>query len=110
MRQLYVRVLEQFGYSVLTAINGEEAIRLFAANRDAIDLLIFDLVMPKMNGKQALEIIHRSRPDIKGLFISGYAPENIQQKDLLEVRMEILYKPVSPKELLRAVRAILDAS
>ena len=109
VRELYVRVLEQFGYTVLTAVNGEEAVRVFAGHPDTVDLLILDLVMPRMNGKQALEAIHRIRPGMKGVFISGYAPENIQQKDLLEVHMEILYKPVSPKELLRVVRTLLDA-
>ncbi|MDR2550436.1 MAG: response regulator [Desulfobulbus sp.] len=109
VRQLYARVLKQFGYSVLTAMNGEEAVRLFTEHRDGVDLLIFDLVMPKMNGKQALEAIHRMKPQVKGIFISGYAPENIQQKKLLDLHAEILYKPVSPKELLRTVRTILDA-
>jgi len=110
VRELFARVLQQAGYTVITAVNGEDAVRTFTAHKDAIDLLVFDLVMPKMNGKQALEAIHRLRPEIKGIFVSGYAPENIQQKDLLEVHMGILYKPVSPKELLQTVRTILDGA
>jgi len=108
VRELFARVLGQAGYTVLPAINGEEAVRTFTEHRDAIDLVVFDLIMPKMNGKQALEAIQRVRPEIKGVFVSGYAPENIRQKDLLDIHMEILYKPVSPKELLRTVRMILD--
>jgi YesN/AraC family two-component response regulator len=46
------------------------------------DLLVFDLIMPKMNGKQALEAIRQLQPEIKGIFVSGYAPENIRHKDL----------------------------
>jgi nitrogen-specific signal transduction histidine kinase len=108
VRQLFARVLEQAGYRVLTAINGAEAVRVFQENREAIDLLVFDLIMPKMNGKQALEAIQQVQPEVRGIFVSGYAPENVQHKDLLDVHMEVLYKPVSPKELLRTVREILD--
>ena len=108
MRGLFVKILEQSGYTVITAINGGEAVRVFTENRETIDLLVFDLIMPKMNGKQALEAIRQLQPAIKGIFVSGYAPENIRHEDLLETHMEVLYKPVSPKDLLRTVRTALD--
>jgi PAS domain S-box-containing protein len=109
VRELFSRVLTQYGYTVVEAMNGEEAIRLFAQRRGAIDLVLFDLVMPKMNGKQAFESIQRLQPDIKAIFISGYAPENIQLKELLDLHIDILPKPVSPRKLLRTVRDLLDA-
>jgi PAS domain S-box-containing protein len=109
VRELFGYALERAGYTVLTAINGEEAVRVFRSCGRPIDLVMFDLVMPKMNGKLAMEVIQQIQPDIKGLFISGYAPENIQQKDLLDLNKELLLKPASPKELLQTVRRILDA-
>jgi CheY-like chemotaxis protein len=109
VRKLFATVLEQKGYTVIEAEDGEDAIKKFEEYQEGIDMVIFDLIMPKMNGKQALESILKIQPDIKGMFISGYAPENIVQKDLLDLHMDVLYKPVSFQNLLRAVRDILDA-
>ncbi len=108
VRDLFVRVLEHAGYTVVTAINGEEAVHKFRTCPQPVDLLLFDLVMPKMNGKLAMEAIQRLVPDVRGLFISGYAPENIRQKELLVLDREVLFKPASPKDLLQAVRTVLD--
>jgi len=110
VRRLFITVLEQGGYTVIEAVNGEDAVRKFEANKEHINLLLFDLVMPKMNGKLALEAIRGLKPDIKGIFVSGYAPENIQQRDLFDLHTEVLFKPVSPKELLKTVRKVLDAT
>ena len=110
VRELYATVLKKNGYGVIEATDGEEAVRVFTEHKEAIDLLLFDLVMPKMNGKQTYEAIQHLQPAIKGIFISGYAPENIQQRELLDMHVEILFKPVSPRDLLRAVRHALDAS
>ncbi len=107
VRELFARTLERAGYHVLTAINGEEAVEIFKTCGIPIDLLVFDLIMPKMNGKLAMEAIQQIQPDIKGVFVSGYAPENIRQKDLLDLKKEILFKPALPKELLRTVQTIL---
>jgi CheY-like chemotaxis protein len=95
---------------VIEAVNGEDAVRQFEANKENINLLLFDLVMPKMNGKLALEAIRGLKPDIKGIFVSGYAPENMQQRDLFDLHTEVLFKPVSPKELLKTIRKVLDAT
>ncbi len=110
VRRLFVQVLEQGGYTVIEAVNGEDAVRQFNENKENIDVLVFDLVMPKMNGKLALDTIRGLRPDIKGIFVSGYAPENIQHRELLDVQTEVLFKPVSPKILLKTIRKILDAA
>ncbi len=110
VRRLFSTVLQQNGYTVIEAVNGEDAVRKFEENKDTVDLLLFDLIMPKMNGKVALDAIRRLKPEIKGIFVSGYAPENIPQRELLDLQTEVLFKPVSPKELLRTIRKILDAS
>ena len=109
VRRLFSTVLQRYGYTVIEAVNGEDAVRKFEENKNKINLLLFDIVMPKMDGKAALEAIRSMKADIKGLFVSGYAPENIQQREMIDLHMEVLYKPVSPKELLRTIRRILDA-
>ena len=110
VRRLISTLLKRYGYTIIEAINGEDAISKFKEHGDGVHLLLFDLVMPRMNGKTAMDAIREINPDIKGIFISGYAPENIQQKDLLDVKTEVLFKPVSPKDLLHAIRRTLDAS
>lgn len=108
VRRLITTILRRNGYTVIEAANGEEAVQLFAAHRDEIDMLLFDLVMPMMDGKQACDAIRAIKSDVRGIFVSGYAPENIRRPEYLDLPMEILFKPFSPKELLRAVRRILD--
>jgi len=108
VRRLFRTLLIRYGYTVIEAVNGEDAVRKFEENRDSIDLLLFDLVMPKMDGKKAFEQIKLSDKSVKGIFVSGYAPENIQRKDLFNLNTKILFKPVSPSELLRTIRKVLD--
>ena len=109
MRELFASILEQNGYTVIEAVNGEDGVRKFEEHWGTIDLLLFDLVMPRMNGKLAMEAIRKLQPDIKGVFVSGYAPENIRHKELTDLRTTVLYKPVAIAELLQAVRQALDA-
>lgn len=109
VRRLFSTVLQRNGYTVIEAVNGEDAVAKFQDNPERIDLLLFDLIMPKMNGKLAMDAIRAIKVDIKGVFVSGYAPENIPQKELSGLGVEVLFKPVSPKNLLKAIRRILDA-
>jgi PAS domain S-box-containing protein len=109
VRHLLSSILEKKGYTVIKAVNGEDAVQKFREHRNNVALLLFDLIMPKMTGKAAMDAIHAICPETPGIFISGYAPENMQQKDLLDARAEMLFKPVSPKEMLATVRKILDA-
>ncbi len=108
VRRLMSTILERNGYKVIEAVNGEEAVRKFTENKDRVDMLLFDLVMPKMDGKQAVDAIRQIHGRVKGIFVSGYAPENIEQRELSDLQMEVLFKPVSPTELLQAIRRILD--
>ncbi|MGA1790430.1 MAG: ATP-binding protein [bacterium] len=100
--------LEQYGYHVIDAIDGEEAIQKFMENNEKIHFLLFDVVMPKKNGKEAYEEIKKIRPDIKGLFISGYDQNVIQEKGILKEGIQLIHKPVSPSLLLRRIREVLD--
>jgi PAS domain S-box-containing protein len=108
LRKLSLTVLAEFGYTVIEAVDGEDAVKKFMENKDAIRLLLFDLIMPKMNGKEASDEIRKIKPDLKILFASGYDPDLLQQKELLEAGVNLVYKPISPMDLLRKVRSVLD--
>lgn len=110
LRSLSRTILAEFGYTVIEAVNGEDAVRKFMANKDRIQLLLFDLIMPKMNGKEAYDEIRKIKPDMKVLFASGYAPDLVRQKTSLENNAHLIFKPVSPMKLLRMVRSALDSA
>ena len=77
-------------------------------NKDTIDLLLLDVVMPKMSGREAYEIIKKVKPDIKLLMTSGYSADFISKKGMLEEGLNFLAKPMSPANLLKKVREALD--
>lgn len=108
VRAITRKVLEDFGYKVITAHDGQDAVDKYRENKDRIQLLLFDLIMPKKSGKGAYDEIRAIRPDIKILFQSGYAPDVVRQKVLLEEKMALVFKPVSPIMLLKQVRNVLD--
>ena len=109
VREVYQAILERAGYRVITAVDGADAVARFAQAPGAIDLLMFDVVMPRMNGKEAFEAIRGRRPDLKVLFSSGYTGEIIQLEKVLEAGVRFLAKPASPVELLDTVRKTIDS-
>jgi CheY-like chemotaxis protein len=109
IRQLTRTMLGEFGYTVIEAADGEEAVNKFREHRDAIKLVILDVVMPKMNGKEAHDEIIAIKPDVKTLYISGYSADVIRSKGITEESQNIILKPVSPMDLLRTVRRVLDS-
>ncbi len=109
VRNLNKTVLEEFGYKVIEAIDGENAVNSFLQFKDTIKLLVFDSIMPKKTGKTAYDEIRSVRPDIKIIFLSGYAPELVRQRFQLDDTAVVASKPISPKELLKLVRSTLDA-
>ena len=108
VRKLTQAVLEEFGYTTIIAENGEEAIQSFKRNGENIDLLLLDVIMPKKNGKEVYEEIQAMRPDIKVLFMSGYTADLIHTKSILKDALNVVAKPISPPELLSAIRNALD--
>lgn len=108
VRKLMNSVLTEFGYTVIEAVDGADAVSRFAENCATIDLLILDLIMPKMNGKEAFDAIRKTRPAIKAIFASGYSPDTISQKITLEDGAHVLAKPIAQMVLLRKVRSVLD--
>jgi len=108
VRKLIKLALEEVGYKVIEAADGYEAINKFTENRDRIDLLLLDVIMPGMNGRTVYEEAKKIKPEIKALFSSGYPADFIHKQGMLEEGYELVSKPVSPHELLKKVREILD--
>lgn len=108
LREYAQNVLEEHGYKVITADDGEDAVRKFMTYRDSIDLLIFDVIMPRKNGKEAYDEIREQRPGIKAIFMSGYTANIIHKQGILKPGIELITKPFPPSSLLRKVRQVLD--
>ena len=102
-------VMETFGYGIIEAVNGEDAVEQFTRHQQEIDLIVMDVVMPKMNGKQAYLEIAKLRPDVKVLFMSGYTADIVLEKGIAADEFNFMHKPVTPMELLRRIREILDS-
>jgi nitrogen-specific signal transduction histidine kinase/CheY-like chemotaxis protein len=102
------RMLEKTGYKVLPANGGEEALRLAAKDSVRIDLLLTDVVMPEMNGKELCDKITTRIPDIKVLYMSGYTSNVLGLNGVLDEDVELVAKPFSRKVLTDKIREILD--
>ncbi len=107
MRILAEKFLGMFGYRVITAVDGNEALDRFRENREMIDLVILDIIMPKMNGKDVFDEMKKINPDIKAIFISGYTRDIIHKRGLLDQSLDFVAKPLNPKKLLLKVRKVL---
>lgn len=110
VRNLTSRLLQDAGYTVLLAHDGEEALRLFEANKEAISLCLLDVVMPKKSGRAVYDAIMALKPGMKVLFCSGYSFGMLQSEQLPETHVNIIQKPFSPGLLLRQVRETLDTA
>ncbi|OGW41905.1 MAG: hypothetical protein A2010_07315, partial [Nitrospirae bacterium GWD2_57_9] len=108
VRRLTKTVLQDFGYSVIEAADGEEAVRKFLENREKVDLLVLDIIMPRKNGRETYLEIKAARPGIKALFTSGYTADVIHKKGILETGLDFVLKPISPTDFLNKVREVLD--
>jgi PAS domain S-box-containing protein len=107
VRDLVSRTLRRAGYSVLVADNGEEALRVAGSYAGAIDLMISDVIMPRMGGRELADRISVVRPGLRILFVSGYAHEDGAAAGLQSGGAEYLQKPFTPSVLLGRVRELL---
>ena len=107
VRDLMRTVLTRYGYTIVEAVDGEDAIGKFDACA-SVDLLIVDSVMPKKNGRQVLDEIRKRNRPVKVLFTSGYTRDVILDKGIEEQEVDFLSKPISPHSLLEKVREVLD--
>jgi PAS domain S-box-containing protein len=108
LRDLNRKILEGFGYTVITAEDGEEALAKFLENRERINLVLLDMIMPKKNGKEVSEAIIKVCPKMKILLVSGYTMEIIRNKELHEDGFDFIQKPYQLKSLLLKVREVLN--
>jgi len=109
VRELVVRVLKAHGYQVLEAKDGPEALQVSEQHDGSIDLLLTDVIMPRMNGGELHERLRVSRPGMRVLYISGYTDNTIAHHGVLEPGTHLLPKPFSMEALLHIVRDVLDA-
>jgi len=107
LRKLAQKVLQQHGYRVLAAENGEDALKVSEAHDGSIDLLITDVVMPKMSGKETAERLQPLNPQMKVIYMSGYTDNAIAHHGVLAPGLNFLEKPFTPKGLARKVREVL---
>src|SRR5437763_892277 len=110
VRMVTRQVLERYGYAVLEAPNGETALRLAAKHHGRIHLLLTDVVMPGLSGRQLAEQLAQLRPDMKVLYASGYADQAIVHHGILESGIAYLQKPFTPETLARSGRQVLESS
>ena len=100
--------LESHGYSVLCASSPQSALKICADAADGLDLLITDVIMPEMNGKQLQKLVEDKYPKIKTLFVSGYAADVVAERGILEKETHFLQKPFTPAVLVKKVHTILS--
>ncbi|MBI4751424.1 MAG: PAS domain S-box protein [Acidobacteria bacterium] len=108
VREVTKQSLEVFGYQVKEAGNGQEALGLIKTISEPIALLITDVVMPQMNGRQLAEQLRLQFPDLKVLFISGYTDDAIVRHGIIDANVAFLQKPFTPTALAKKVREVLE--
>jgi CheY-like chemotaxis protein len=102
------RMLEGLGYQVITAAGGRQGLKVYEQNRDSIDLVILDVIMPDLGGKETFDAIRRQNPSVKVLLSSGYSLDG-QAKEILESGCKgFIQKPFSMADLSRKMREILE--
>ncbi|MBI5638787.1 MAG: DUF3365 domain-containing protein [Nitrospirae bacterium] len=110
VRSLIRHVLEESGYKVIEAVDGEDAAAVFQKYRSEIKLLIFDVIMPRKSGIDAYEEISATSPGTDVLFMSGYTADVLLNKGILKEGLNFILKPASPVELLQKVGELLEKS
>ena len=108
LRLLGREILEEFGYSVIEAVDGEDALEKFRQQRGRLTLVILDVIMPKMNGRDVYDVMQSIDPKTPILFCSGCTEDVVVSRGGLDEGMFFLSKPFTPKELLMKIREVLD--
>ncbi|MBI2355392.1 MAG: response regulator [Deltaproteobacteria bacterium] len=107
MRDSITAILQHFGYEVIEAVNGRDAVCTFEFHKERVDLVLLDVIMPEMNGMQARDRILTIRPGAKILFMSGYSGDLLHAHGLFDSGHQLLEKPIRPHLLLNTIRDIL---
>jgi CheY-like chemotaxis protein len=109
VRRLLQHVLDRRGYRVLVAPGGDEALEIFRQRGSEIDIVLTDMVMPKMNGRELADRLNEIRPDLRIMFMSGYPGDVLMRTGALRPGMSVLQKPLRPDVLAAKLREALDS-
>jgi PAS domain S-box-containing protein len=108
VRALAREVLERQGYTVLEASDGAQAVAVYEKEGARIDLILTDVVMPRMSGREMVDRVRATRPDMRVLYMSGYTGDAIVRHGVLDASVLLLGKPFTPVALIAKVREVLD--
>ena len=108
VRALARELLERQGYRVLEASDGLQALDRYETGGDQIDLILSDVVMPRMSGRELVDRVRALRPDMRVLYMSGYTEDAILRHGVRDASTVLLGKPFAPADLLAKVREVLD--
>jgi CheY-like chemotaxis protein len=108
LRALIARVLKSRGYTVHVADSGVEALVIASDPAMLLDAVLTDVVMPRMNGRELVEKLLESRPEMGSLLMSGYTDDDVLRRGVLHGETAFLQKPFTPDQLARKIRAVLD--
>ena len=109
LRKMGQRILTRFGYSVVTAEDGQEAWEFLSTCADEVDLIVTDVIMPRLSGGELYERVREADPRTPFLFTTGYAASEIEEESLRADGVPVLHKPWTADELVRSVRGVLDS-
>ncbi len=110
VRKLASRILQEYGYKVLESTSAEQALQIGERHKEPIDLLVTDVVMPGMGGREVAGHLAFLRPEMKVLYMSGYTDDAIIHHGVLQAGVAFMQKPFTPEVLARKVREVLDIS
>jgi two-component system cell cycle sensor histidine kinase/response regulator CckA len=109
VRKLVATMLSSNGYKVLTATNGESAIKMFKKSKQPVDLVLLDVVSPGLSGPMVAERLTELQPGLRVLFMSGYDSTSVVQHYVVDKGFALLTKPFTERQLAKKVREVLSA-
>ena len=108
VRELGIEILRSYGYRIINAADGVEALEIYHSRRREIDLVILDLLMPKMSGKETFKRLRQMDSEVPILICSGYGTREDDSNPLISNDVPLVHKPFQPEGLVHAVRQVLD--
>ena len=102
------RMLSGLGYKTYIARNGQEALEYYNSSKDSIDLVLIDMIMPKMNGRDCYRALKKIDPFVKAVLITGHIPEDMAYDALNDGMKDVIFKPFSKTRLAQVVQSIIN--